>query len=88
MSPWGNNQSSGPDGAPNYGWYVPNQIPGGSLVARVGEKGTVFKVGRQSNFVAKNAGVLQLAIGMQAEFANEGYQFPGQYSVKIKIDPQ
>jgi hypothetical protein len=88
MSPWGSNAVTGPDGAPNYGWYVPNQIPGGSLVARIGDKGQVFKVGRQSTFVAKNSGVLQLAIGIQAEYASEGYQYPGQYTVKLKIDPK
>jgi type 1 fimbria pilin len=88
MSPWGSNAATGPDGAPNYGWYVPNSIPGGALVARIGEKGQVFKVGRQTTFVAKSAGVLQLAIGIQAEYANEGYQYPGQYSVKLRIDPR
>ena len=88
MSPWGSNAATGPDGAPNYGWYVPNQIPGGALVARIGDKGTIFKVGRQTTFVAKSSGVLQLAIGIQAEYANEGYQYPGQYSVKLKIDPR
>ncbi len=88
MSPWGSNAATSPDGAPNYGWYIPNQIPGGALVARIGDKGTIFKVGRQSTFVAKNAGVLQFAIGIQPEYANEGYQYPGQYSVKLKIDPK
>jgi hypothetical protein len=88
MSPWGSNAATGPDGAPNYGWYVPNQIPGGALVARIGEKGTIFKVGRQSTFTAKNAGVLQLAIGIQPEYANEGYNYPGQFSVKLRIDPK
>lgn len=88
MSPWGSNAATGPDGAPNYGWYVPNQIPGGALVARIGDKGTVFKVGRQSTFVAKNSGVLQLAIGIQAEYANEGYNYPGQYNVKLRIEPK
>jgi hypothetical protein len=88
MSPWGSNAATGPDGAPNYGWYIPNQIPGGALVARIGDKGTIFKVGRQSTFVAKSSGVLQLAIGIQPEYANEGYQYPGQYSVKLKIDPK
>ena len=88
MSPWGSNAAASPDGAPNYGWYVPNQIPGGALVARIGDKGTVFKVGRQSTFVAKNSGVLQLAIGIQAEYANEGYQYPGQYQVRLHVDPK
>jgi len=88
MTPWGGNASSTPDGMPNYGWYIPNQIPGGALVARIGERGTIFKVGRQSSFVAKNSGVLQFAVGMQAQYANENYAFPGQYTVKVKIDPK
>jgi hypothetical protein len=88
MSPWGSNAATGPDGAPNYGWYVANQIPGGALVARIGEKGQVFKVGRQSTFVAKGSGVLQLAIGIQPEYANEGYSYPGQYNVKLKVEPK
>jgi hypothetical protein len=88
MTPWGSNAAASPDGAPNYGWFVPNQIPGGALVAKIGDKGDVFKVGRQATFVAKNAGVLQLAIGIQAEYANQGYQYPGQYLVKLKVDPK
>jgi hypothetical protein len=88
MTPWGSNSVTGPDGAPNYGWYIPNQIPGGALVARIGEKGTVFKVGRQTTFVAKSSGVLQMAIGVQPEYANQGYQYPGQFTVKLKVDPK
>lgn len=88
MSPWGSNASSGPDGAQNYGWYVPNQIAGGALVAKIGDKGTIFKVGRQMTLVAKSSGVLQLAIGMQGDYAGDGYQFPGEYRVKLKIDPK
>ncbi|WP_254507029.1 hypothetical protein [Anatilimnocola floriformis] len=88
MSPWGSNASSGPDGAPNYGWYVPNQIAGGALVARIGEKGQIFKVGKTSTMVAKSSGVIQLAIGMQGDYAGDGYQFPGEYRVKLKIDPK
>jgi len=88
MSPWGSNAATGPDGAPNYGWYVPNQIPGGALVARIGDKGQVFKVGRQLTMVAKSSGVLQMAVGIQAEYANEGYSYPGQYNVKLKIEPR
>jgi len=88
MTPWGSNAATGPDGAPNYGWYVANQIPGGALVGRIGDKGQIFKIGRQSTFVAKGAGVLQLAIGIQPEYANEGYTYPGQYNVKLKIEPK
>jgi hypothetical protein len=88
MTPWGSNAATGPDGAQNYGWYVANQIPGGALVARIGDKGQIFKVGRQSTFTAKASGVLQLAIGIQPEYANEGYNYPGQYSVKLRIEPK
>lgn len=88
MSPWGGNAQSGPDGMPNYGWYIPNQIPGGALCARIGDKDTAFKVGSSSTFVAKKSGVIQLAIGIQGEYANEGYQFPGEYRVRLKVDPK
>lgn len=88
MTPWGGNAASGPDGMPNYGWFIQNQIPGGALVAKIGDRGTIFKVGRQLNFVAKNSGVLQFAVGMQAQYASENYAFPGQYTVKLKIDPK
>ena len=44
--------------------------------------------GASSTFVAKQSGTFQLAIGMQNEYANEGYQFPGEYRVKLKVDPK
>lgn len=88
MTPWGGNSMSGPEGGQNFGWYLPNQIPGGALIAKLGDKGQVFKVGRKITFVAKTSGVLQFAIGMQAEYANEGYQFPGEYQLKIKVEPK
>jgi hypothetical protein len=88
MTPWGGNAASGPDGMPNYGWYVAGSIPGGALVYRIGDKGTIQKAGARVSFTAKTSGTLQLAIGMQPEYANEGYNFPGEYKAKIKIDPQ
>ncbi len=88
MSPWGSNAASGPDGMPNYGWYIPNQIAGGALCARIGDKGQPFKVGRSLTFTAKNSGTLQFAIGIQAEYAGEGYQFPGEYKLKLRVDPK
>jgi hypothetical protein len=88
MSPWGSNASSGPDGMPNYGWYVPSSIPGGALVYRIGDKGQVSKAGTKVSFTAKSSGMLQLAIGMMPEYSNEGYNFPGEYKAKVKVDPQ
>jgi hypothetical protein len=88
MTPWGNNASSGPDGMPNYGWYVPNQIPGGALVYKIGEKGQITKAGSKTSFTAKTSGTLQLAVGMMPEYSNEGYNFPGEYKVKVKVEPK
>jgi hypothetical protein len=88
MSPWGSDQQSGPDGAPNYGWYIPNQIYGGALVAKIGDKGNVFKVGSKSTFVAKTSGVLHFAVAMQQQYAQQGYSYPGNYNVKVTIDGQ
>lgn len=88
MSPWGNNAICGPDGGANYGWYVQNQIPGGALVAKIGDSGEVFKVGSKHTFVAKKSGTLQFAIAMNPSYAGEGYFFPGQYSVRVRVDPQ
>jgi hypothetical protein len=88
MSPWGSNASSGPEGMPNYGWYVNGSIPGGALVYRIGDKGQIHKAGSRVSFTAKTSGVLQLAIGMMPEYTNEGYNFPGEYKARIKVDPQ
>jgi hypothetical protein len=88
MTPWGGNASSGPDGMPNYGWYVNGSIPGGALVYRIGDKGQVQKAGARITFTAKSSGTLQLAIGIQGEYAGENYQFPGEYKTKVKVAPQ
>lgn len=88
MTPWGGNASSGPDGMPNYGWYVNGSIPGGALVYRIGDKGQIQKAGSRVTFTAKTSGNLQLAIGMMAEYGNEGYNFPGEFKAKIKVDPK
>lgn len=88
MTPWGSDQSSGPDGGPNFGWYIPNQIPGGSLVAKIGDKGQVFKVGSKSTFIAKSSGVLNFAMAMQQQYAQQGYSYPGQFNVKITVEPK
>lgn len=87
MTPWGGEQQSTPDGGTNWGQYS-NGIPGGALVAKIGEKGTIFKVGRSYSFTAKQAGVLQFAVAMQNQFANEGYNYPGKYDVRVRVDPK
>lgn len=82
MTPWGNNAVSSPDGAVNYGWYVPNEIPNGALVARVG-RGQPFVVGSSHQFRAERSGVLELAIGINKAQAKRA--FPGEYEVNIRV---
>ncbi len=89
MTPWGSNMVSNPDGGANFQWYdQTNQIPGGALVARIGDNGKVFKVGCRHTFVAETAGILNFAIAMQHQYATGSYQFPGQYNVRIRVEPQ
>lgn len=84
MTPWGNGASSGPDGAGNYGWYIANTIPSGALVGAVGSSENVFKIGAKNTFRAERSGNLRLGIAMQADFAN--HDFPGHYTVKIRVE--
>ena len=87
MTPWGSDEFSTPDGAANYGWYIAGQIEGGALVGKIGSNGKVFKIGSKKRFVCKTSGVLQLAVGVNPDYAN-GYSYPGQYSVKLKVTPK
>ena len=75
---------SSPDGAQNYGWYIPNQIPAGALVGRIGNSGTIFKVGSKATITADKSGVLNLAIGMEPNYSNQA--FPGEYHTKIHVE--
>jgi len=85
MSPWGSNQSSSPDGNTYFGNY--QGMPGGALIGRIGSSGQLKKIGARSTFVATADGELELAIAMMPQYANQGYQFPGQYKARIKISP-
>jgi hypothetical protein len=82
MTPWGGNAVTTPDGAQNYGWYIPGQIPSGMLVGKVGDD-NYFKLGSKTTFTAERSGVLQLAVAMQADYAQN--QFPGKYTVKVRV---
>jgi hypothetical protein len=87
MSPWGSESVSGPEGSPNYGQYRPG-INGGALCMRYGPSGNDELVGRSKTFTATKSGTLYFAVAMQPNFAGGGYQFPGSYKVKIKVNPQ
>jgi hypothetical protein len=82
MTPWGNAAITTPDGAQNYGWYIPGQIASGTLVGKIGND-NYMKLGSKSTFTAQRSGVLQLAIGMQADYSEN--QFPGKYNVKVRV---
>ena len=73
---------STPDGAQNYGWFIPGQIASGTLVGKIGND-NFMKLGSKSTFTAQKSGVLQLAIGMQADYSEN--QFPGKYTVKVRV---
>lgn len=86
MSPWGNNSFSTPDGSEQFQWYVPNQIPGGALVGRIGTSGKIFKVGAKHTQTVAKGGILYLGIAMNPQFATQDYNFPGGYDVKIRVN--
>ncbi len=86
MAPWGNGATCGPDGAGNYGWYIQGQIPSGALVGVIGRGDSVFKLGSKASFTAERSGVLRLAIAMQSDYAEQN--FPGRYTVKIRVEPR
>lgn len=86
MSPWGNNSFSTPDGSEQFQWYVPNQIPGGALVARIGTAGKIFKVGSKNTFTATRSGQLQFGIAMNPQFSGNDYAYPGEYTVKVRVN--
>ena len=81
MTPWGNQATSGPDGAPNYGMFSNRQIPVGSLIGKIGTGEDYFKIGSRHTFTVEKAGPLQIGIAMRPEQA--GNEFPGHYSVKV-----
>lgn len=88
MSPWGNNAFSTPDGSEQFQWYLPNQIAGGTLVARIGNGGKVFKIGSKYASSAPASGILHFGIAMNPQFATTDYAYPGEYNVKIKVNPK
>ncbi len=82
MTPFGN-QQSGPDGGANFGAMPPENILGGTLVGRVGKTGEVIKLGSNHTFTVTKAGVLEMGIAMNQDFA--GSPFPGEYTVKVRV---
>jgi hypothetical protein len=79
---------SGPDGSQRFGNFQENPpIAGGALVAKIGTAGKVMLIGSNRRFLATQSGVLHFGIGMRSDYVGR-YQFPGQYTVKIRIVPK
>lgn len=91
MTPWGSSSMSSPDGAANYGSYSDGSggtFFGGMLLARIGGSGSMIKIGSRAKFTAKKAGVLQFGIAMQSSYIGTNYYYPGEYKLRIKVDPK
>lgn len=85
MSPWGNQAITTPDGAPNFGWFLNNEIANGSLVFKIGSSGPVQKAGSKRTVVADRTGVIYFGMAMQGDYANGNFQFPGEFKVKLVV---
>lgn len=90
MTPWGSTTMSGPDGGSNYGSYAigGKTYYGGALLARIGESGSFEKVGSRHKWVAKKSGTLYFGIAMNPSYAGTNYFYPGNYNLRIKVDPK
>ncbi len=88
MTPWGTRAFSTPNGASNYGSFNigDQRFSAGTLIAKIGSNGKVFKIGSNKKFTATGSGTLRFAIAMQSSYGRGNYQFPGQYDLKIKVD--
>ena len=84
LSPWG--QMSTAEGMPQFGTYM-GKFAVGSVVAKIGN-GELIGIGTDETFTAKTAGTLQFGISMMDNFVQGGYEWPGEYSVKIRVEPQ
>jgi hypothetical protein len=77
---------SSPDGIPQFGTHPTDpQIQGGTLVAKIGNRDTIIKVGSSASFVAESDGQLSFGVAMRQEYVGR-YQFPGEYQVRLRIE--
>ncbi len=84
MSPWGVQATVTPEGSTQYGNF--NGHGGGTLLAQIGDDDKFIKIGNKATFTASKSGLLKLGIALQAEYANDSYQFPGSYKAKIVVE--
>ena len=84
LVPWG--QMSTPEGAAQCGTYM-GKFPVGSVVAKIGN-GELIAIGSDETFTARNSGTLTFGIVMMDNFVNQGYDWSGEYQVRVKVEPQ
>jgi hypothetical protein len=76
---------SSPDGSSRFGAYSTDpQILGGTLIAKIGNKGNPIKIGSNAKFIAKQDGVLSFGVAMRPDYVGR-YPFPGEYNVKLRV---
>jgi hypothetical protein len=79
---------SGPDGSERFGSFQEKPpIAGGALVGKIGRAGKVVLIGSSRRFLAEETGTIYFGIGMRSDYVGR-YQFPGQYTVKIRVMPK
>lgn len=85
LTPWGNNAQSTPDGAVNgnLGMQQPGNLPGGSLIGKIGDGSAPFRLGSKATITADHAGTLELGVACGGDYSS--YQFPGEYQVRIRV---
>jgi len=84
LSPWG--QMSTAEGLAQFGTYE-GKFPVGAVVAKIGN-GELIMVGTDEVFTAKSAGTLQFGVSMMDNFVQGGYEWPGEYNVRIRVEPK
>jgi hypothetical protein len=77
--------SSTPEGLTNQGQY--QGIQSGTLCAKIGSSGKIFKVGKEHEGVAKESGTLYLGIAIQDSYVQQNYRWTGNYNAKIRVTP-
>lgn len=76
----------GPEGMSDKGQF--RSFKSGMLLAQVGSKGQLTKIGANGSFVAKTSGDLYLGIAMAENFRSGGYTWTGKYTAKVIVKPQ
>lgn len=87
LSPWGNNYKSTPDGNLKAGLLNGTTFKYGMLVCQVRD-GPYFPVGSKARIIAPRSGKIKLGIVMFSKYTNGNYKFPGNYRVKVVVQPK